>query len=398
MSSAPIFRAKRLWRTSGGVLGTPGKKRPRKSGTKPSNVKCDSFSRCAIRGIVHKYFFRNEPPTLNKILSDVNSDPELPFISRATLHRILKDIGFAYNHRQKDCTLTDKPEIIAWRHQYLRKIRQFRSVGTKIFFLDETWVNTGHTVSKTPKDAFHTGLSTGLKEPSGKGSCLICAHCGSEEGFVDGALLLFQSKTTGDYHQEIDGENFEKWFADLLPKLPPESVIVLDSVSYYSVRSEKIPTTASRKETIRTWLTEKGISWDHDQVKPELLLLVQREKHRFVQYRTDEIAATAGHQVLHLPPYHAELNPIESAWSYIKGHVALNNTTLKLNDIKVLFEKGVHAVTRDMWSSFVKHVIEKEKQFWDLDFLQEDNEISSIKMSLGSDSESDSCDSEDVYE
>ncbi|XP_048361522.1 uncharacterized protein LOC125437708 [Sphaerodactylus townsendi] len=406
MSSAPIYRAKKLWHTTGGVLQTPGKKRPRKSGTKRRDVKCDSFSRCAIRGIVHKYFFRNEPPTLKKILNDVNSDQDLPCISQTTLHSILKDIGFAYNRRHKDCTLTDKPEIIAWRHQYLRKIRQFRSEGRSIFFLDETWVNTGHTVPKcwqdhavkSAKGAFHRGLSTRLKDPPGKASRLICAHCGSEEGFVEDALLLFKSKTTSDYHQEMNVDNFEKWFAELLPKLPPESVIVMDDAFYHSVRSETIPTTKSGKETIRTWLTEKGISWDHEQVKPELLLLVQREKHRFVRYKTDEMAVAAGHKVLRLPPYHTELNPIELAWRYIKGHVALNNNTFKLDDVKNLFVEGVRAVTPEMWSSFIQHVMEKEKQFWDLDFLQENNETSSIKISLGSDSESDSYESEDIYE
>ncbi|XP_048345214.1 uncharacterized protein LOC125428705 [Sphaerodactylus townsendi] len=408
MPSAAIHRAKKLWHTTGGVLGTPGKKRPRRSETKRRDVKCDSISCCAIRGIVHKYFFKNEPPTLNKILNDVNSDPDLPCISKTTLHRILRDIGFAYNRRHRNCTLTDKPDVVAWRHRYLRKIRHFRSEGRKIFFLDETWVNAGHTAAKcwqdqtgtSEKDAFFPrNLPTGLKDPSGKGSRLICAHCGSEEGFVEDALLLFKSKTTtGDYHQEMSGDNFEKWFAELLLKLPPESVIVMDNASYHSVKSDKIPTTRSRKDTIRTWLTEKGISWVHEQVKPELLLLVQREKYRFVRYRADEMAIAAGHQVLRLPPYHAELNPIELVWSYIKGHVALNNTTFKLKDVKKLFVQGVRAVTPEMWSSFVQHVMEKEKQFWDLDFLQEDNETSSMKIPLESDSESDSYESEGVSE
>ncbi|XP_048373846.1 uncharacterized protein LOC125445060 [Sphaerodactylus townsendi] len=405
VSSAPIYRAKKQWHTGGGVLGTPGKKRPRKSETKGSNVKCDSSARCAIRAIVHKYFFRNEIPTLKKILSDVNGDPDLPCISQSTLHRILKDIGFAYNRRHKDCTLTDKPEITAWRHRYLRKIRQFRSEGRKIFFLDETWVSEGHAVSKCgqdqivkpTKEVFLKGLSAGLRESSGKGSRLICAHCGSEEGFVEGALLLFRS-ATGDYHQEMNGDSFEKWFGELLRKLPPESVIVMDNASCHSVTSEKIPTSGSKKDAIRTWLTEKGISWEPEQVKPELILLVQREKHRFVRFRADEMAVAAGHQVLRLPPYHAELNPIELAWTQIKRHVAINNNTFKLNDVKNLFEDGVHAVTPEMWSGFVQRVTEKEQQFWDLDFLQENNETSPRKIHLGSDSDSPSSESEESYE
>ncbi|XP_048355519.1 uncharacterized protein LOC125434339 isoform X2 [Sphaerodactylus townsendi] len=388
-----VYRAKKQWHTSGGVLESPGKKRPRKSGAKKRNAKCNSVTCCAIRAIVHKYFFKNEPPTLKEILRDVNGDPELPCISKTTLHRVLKEIGFAYDRQHKYSTLTDKPEIIAWRHRYLRQIRQFRSEGRKIFFLDETWMKAGHTVStcgqdqtvKSAKEAFLKGSPSGL----------ICAHCGSEQGFVEDALLLLEAKMADSYPQEMNGDNFEQWFTELLPKLPPASVIVMDNASYHSVRSEKIPTAASEKDTIRTWLTEKGISWEPEQVKPELILLVQREKHKFIRYRTDEMAAAAGHQVLRLPPYHAELNPIELAWSQIKEHVARNNTILKLNNVRELFKEGVRAVTPAMWTSFVQQVIEKERQFWDLDLFQENNESSLLKIHLWSASDSDSSESEE---
>ena len=33
------------------------------------------------------------------------------------------------------------------------------------------------------------------------------------------------------------------------------------------------------------------------------------------KYAVDEMAKASGHEVVRLPPYHCELNPIELAWS-----------------------------------------------------------------------------------
>lgn len=72
------------------------------------------------------------------------------------------------------------------------KIRNFRQQGTPIFYLDETWVNAGHT-----RQAFAEGLSTGLLDPSGKGKRLIIiTHIGNENAFVAGDLLMFESQKT----------------------------------------------------------------------------------------------------------------------------------------------------------------------------------------------------------
>ncbi|GBP70621.1 hypothetical protein EVAR_98201_1 [Eumeta japonica] len=46
-------------------------------------------------------------------------------------------------------------------------------------------------------------------------------------------------------------------------------------------------------------------------------------------------------EVLRLPPYHCELNPIELVWADIKGHVARNNTIFKIADVKKLLSEGL---------------------------------------------------------
>lgn len=66
---------------------------------------------------------------------------------------------------------------------------------------------------KNPRHAFTQGLSAELKNPSGKGKRFIIVHIGSEDGFVDGGLLLFDSKKQGDFNDEMDANRFENLIA-----------------------------------------------------------------------------------------------------------------------------------------------------------------------------------------
>lgn len=104
---------------------------------------------------------------------------------------------------------------------------------------------------KTTKDAFLTGLSTGAKNPSGKGKRFIITHIGSDSGFLEGGLLLFESKKTSDYHEEMNGEVFQEWFRKILATIGEGSVIVMDNAPYHSVRSENIPNMSWRKQNCK---------------------------------------------------------------------------------------------------------------------------------------------------
>lgn len=184
-----------------------------------------------------------------------------PF-SQSTLHRILKKLGFIYEKRGRKFALVEKPEIVLWHRNYLRKIKQCRNQGRQIFYLDESWINAGHTKTKVWKDsmvstarqALVEGLSTGLPDPSGKGKRFIVAHIGNENGFVPGGLLMFESKKQSDYHEEMTGEVFEEWLRHVVEKLPPSSVIVMDNAPYHSVKAEKTPTSAWKKREILAFL------------------------------------------------------------------------------------------------------------------------------------------------
>ncbi|CAG9563548.1 unnamed protein product [Danaus chrysippus] len=85
--------------------------------------------------------------------------------------------------------LIEKSDNVRWRFDYLTKIIKLREEKRKIYYLNETWLDEGHTKSKVWQDvsvqssqkAHREGLSTGLTAPTGKGKHLIILHILDED-------------------------------------------------------------------------------------------------------------------------------------------------------------------------------------------------------------------------
>lgn len=387
VARSTVCRIIKEYRGTGMV--TPSKR----SGGRPRLVaEFDEATKGAIRRVIHNFFHKNELPTLDKILREIKYRPDLPQMSRSSLYKLMKHINFKFLKRNRKSVLIERDDIIRWRRRYLKDIKQYRQEGRIIYYLDETWINEGHTKQKVWSDenivnrrqAFVEGLSTGLKNPSGKGKRLIILHVGSENGFVDDGLLIFEGKKTTDYHEEMNAAVFEKWFSALLNRIPENSVIVMDNAPYHSRKQEKIPTSCSRKSDMQEWLQSKQIDFDADMVRSELLHLIQLHRDKYNTYVTDEMAVSSNKIVLRLPPYHCELNPIEMIWAKIKNEVASKNKTFKLKEVKELFHNAVANVSPDDWCKCVQHVIEEESKMCRLDG-QMDTIIEPLIVSLSSD-------------
>lgn len=199
--------------------------------------KLDDFDKNAIRRKVHSFWHNRQLPTLAKVLTAINEDDTLPNMKETSMRKVLKSLNFQYTKRQRNSILTEKRDLLSWRRKYLMTIRNFREEGRPIYYLDETWLNTGDCVNKVWIDktvtssrmAFLEGLSTGPQNPTGKGKRLIVLHIDSAAGFVPGGLLCFESKkNTSDYHDEMNGQTFQEWFEEILPLLEDNAVVVLE--------------------------------------------------------------------------------------------------------------------------------------------------------------------------
>lgn len=264
-------------------------KSPNRKRNKPGVVdKIDDFDKNAIRRKVHTFWLNKELPTLQNILSAINEDDSVPNLKETSLRIVLKSLNFKFTKQKRNSFLTERSDLVSWRRNYLRSIRQFREEGRPIYYLDETWINVGDCASKVWVDqtvtshrmAFLEGLSTGAPNPTGKGKRLIIFHIGSEDGFVRGGLLCFESKkNTSDYHDEMNGQTFKEWFEDILPLLKDNAVVVMDNAPYHSVKSEKVPTMSWKKADIVNWIISKNEEVDTTKmVKNDLMELVKRLK------------------------------------------------------------------------------------------------------------------------
>ena len=129
-------------------------------------------------------------------------------------------------------------------------------------------------------------------------------------------------------------------------RLNPGSVVIMDNAPYQPWR----------KVQIQEWLDGKGILFDRASLQAELLILAKQHSPIYKKYIVDEMAKARGIEVLRLPPYHCELNPIELIWAEVKGNVARENRTFKLEHVKGLLSSALKRVTADYWQKCIEHV------------------------------------------
>ncbi|KAJ8718720.1 hypothetical protein PYW08_002957 [Mythimna loreyi] len=210
---------------------------------------------------------------------------------------------------------------------------------------------------------------------------------------------MFKSGTkSGDYHDDMNFTNYEKWLkTKLIPNLNPNSVVI-DHAPYHN---NIAPTSSSKKDDMKSWLSEKGIPFDDHMLKPQLYQLICQNKSAHKNFVIDDILAQHNHNVLRLPPYHPDLNPIEMAWAAVKGYVATKNVDFNVNRTMELVKEKVDSMGRDEWVALCAKVKKNEEDYRSnehiIDDMTEnfviftgDSSDSELESENDSDSESDS--------
>ncbi len=210
---------------------------------------------------------------------------------------------------------------------------------------------------------------------------MIIVHSITVNGWVDNAQLVFDAnRRTGDYHGQMNWENFSKWFkTQLLPNIPLNSIIMLDNAGYHNVFTEStFPVLATRKEALCDWLEKNNIPWTPDMLKPELYELCKRLAPA-PEYKLDQIAKAAGHSILRTPQYHPELQPIETCWGVVKNYMA-DHCDFTMKNFREQLPSAFSKVTPKTCKSLVAKVMKQEKKYWNEDSefykeTEEDNEV-----------------------
>lgn len=346
-------------------LKSPGKHRKYDEKRK---MNVDDFDRAVIKRIIENFYLvQKTVPTIKKLLPVLRSDIGFQW-SATSLRRLLLAMGFRFRQcANKRVALIEKTEIVFWRVRYLRSIRKFREEGRPIFFLDETWADSNLTHRRCWQNEDVRGV---LTSTSGSHRFII-THIGSKDGFLPECSLVFKAgQTSGDYHGQMNAENFERWMeTTVVPKLPANSIIVMDNAPYHSKILDKPPSKNALKKDMMEWLQRKGIACDMSLRKVELHDLIKTHSPPQKQYRVDQKLRLSGHTVLRLPPYMCELNPIELVWAQIKKYVRDRNTTGDMSQahLKELIDEAINSITPEFWKRCVEKIISIEEEYWERD-------------------------------
>lgn len=302
---------------------------------------------------------------LREHLTESHSSLELNI---RTLGRALDRWGFTFGKGVRSQHLKEKDHVIAARQRYLRRKRENRkgtgTIRPEIYF-DESYINKNHSNDFTWYFEEDGPL---VQKPTGVGERLIIINAITKDGWVPNAKLTYKStKKTGDYHGQVNYELFSKWFQEkLLPNIPKNSLIIMDNAPYHNVLSPcSAPISSSKKEDIRRWLAKNNTPVSDDCLKPEMVELLNKMAPT-PTYAIDVIAEQAGHEVLRTPPYHPELQPIETCWGIVKNQVA-RNCDFTMANLILQLDEAFDSITAKTCRGLVKKIREVEDDFWTFD-------------------------------
>jgi transposase len=287
-----------------------------------------------------------------------------------SLRTLLHSMGFSYKKDDPRRGLCEQGHVVRQRFDFLRKYKSLVDENIYNFiFLDETWI-----FCKGGKKSSWQNESplTCKKKQASEGKRFIVLHAGGKNGFLDGAGLIFSATSkSADYHDNMNAEMFKNWTKDyLLPALEEPTVVIMDNASYHSALEEKLPSSSWTKDALSTWLLEKNIPVPQYALKAHLLQLAQENMPK-KKYFIDNLLLSKGHQVLRLPPYHCQYNPIEHIWGIAKNYYDHHMGSEGYGDDKVLsmWEKALQSISPEMWKNSVNHCDKLIKEHYEREIL-----------------------------
>ena len=77
----------------------------------------------------------------------------------------------------------------------------------------------------------------------------------------------------------------------------------------------------------------------------------------------DELASGQGHEIFRTPPYHPELQPIETCWAVVKHQMARKRKCTRAHLLEPL-DEAFDSVTEETCSGLIKKAREVEDKYW----------------------------------
>lgn len=277
-----------------------------------------------------------------------------------------KKLEFKY-HNIGDCwkLSVENRRIAALRTKYLSLLSRYRNEKKYIAYMDETYLTLGQ---RNKRKNYHRLERNFDLKSNEKAQHLIIVHGGGINGFIKNALLVFQSDANEEiHHKGMNYEIFSNWMVEkCLPNLPKNSVIIFDNASYHNAQVNRAPTTHS--PSVMTGLDDNRVSNSCTAMrKRKLYCKVPGTMQSNKKYKIDEIVENAGHIVLRLPPFHTELNPIETIWALTRDKIKRQYAGDEYDNAIPLVVEEFSKIGTENWQNSIKSVQTIEKFYLNLD-------------------------------
>lgn len=345
---------------------------PKPKGASPYAV--DNSMKTVVQDLVRQHNIRRDHLSIRSLCS-ILKDKHETIIPRETLRAYLSRWNIVYGTVQRHSALREQDHVIAARRYYLIKKRELDRSNRQLVFLDETFINKNYSGSDTSwycedwqenedLDKFNGPY---INKPAGKGERLIILKAMTADGWVEGTDLIFKAdSTTGDYHGSMNVENFTKWFIEqLIPNIQDNSVVIMDNASYHNAyKNDGVPSLNSKKSVLQEWLKHKGIPYEEDYLRPQLIELInihRPKKECFLDdlLANDPLFKERKIEIVRTPQYHPELQPIEKCWAVMKQEIGRNcDFTMK----------GLRRNLDEVWTKFSMKTfsgIMKKVKYWE---------------------------------
>lgn len=287
------------------------------------------------RKVIQYYNLKNEVPSIRK-LNSILKEENILQCSNEYLRQLLHKLGFTNSEKQSE-VLTEREDLVARRLSYLQAIKQYRAQKKSIFFFNDTscWADYEDT---------HYNINTL--------PIFIVVHFSGSIGFSDSQIVKMKCKPTD---QDESFKHFEiyDWVKDsVLPKMPPESVVVMNTPNSEPGESEEKLSTASTRGDMQAWLTRHFIPFKATDTKEKLYQKILDHRER-METSIEKLLKEHFHEVLYLPGNMPDLNPALLVWDNMKD---CTEKTLP----KTLFSQ----YPPEKWHNCFEEVKENEQEYY----------------------------------
>ncbi|CAH2035866.1 unnamed protein product, partial [Iphiclides podalirius] len=111
----------------------------------------------------------------------------------------------------------------------------------------------------------------------------------------------------------------------------------------------------------------KRKNWDPSGFSDVSIIMGEASLETFCWYTNrrwvEELLTAHGHEVLRLPPYHCDLNPVEKIWSLVKRKVADKNVEQDPKEIVKSTVEAFESITAEDWTAQCTHVEHLEEEY-----------------------------------